>query len=345
MSPCASHVPAAHRGFTLIELLAVIAIIGILVGLLLPAVQAARESARKVQCKSNLKQMAVAFLHHEEAQGFFPTSGWGLEWVGDPDGGYGSTQPGGWAFNILAYMEYGDLRESGPRLSVLKLMYDLDPDNDPAGVVDFRALVQTLVPQFNCPSKRPLDLYPIGMSRGTLAINMPHCNTGCRVMRGDYQANSGNMNPGDDGGPSLSFGPPMYPVRESRRVQNGISYQYSMVRVSEVTDGTARTAMVGEKFLRTDNYFNGAAPNDNQCVYSGHDSDNNGYTGNGKTPLRPLWDQREYYRDNRDYAGHFGSAHFEGLHMAFCDGSVRYIFYNVDDQVWLRFGGRDDEGP
>lgn len=343
MFPRASHLPAMHRGFTLVELLVVIAIIGTLVGLLLPAVQAARESARMVQCKNNLRQIATAFLHHEQAQGFFPTSGWGWEWVGDPDGGYGSTQPGGWAFNILSYMEYGDLRESGPRLSVLMRLHDLDADNDPApGTVDFLPLVQTLVPQFNCTSRRPLDLYPIHILRGALAGNMPNCSTGCRVMRGDYQANSGNANPGDDAGPPLDFRPPLYPARGPRQDQNGISYQYSMVRVAEITDGTARTAMVGEKFLKTDNYFTGAAPNDNQCVYSGNDSDNNGYTGDGLASLPPLRDQGGAV-DRRDYAGRFGSAHTEGLHMAFGDGSVRFIAYNIDGEVWRLFGGRDDE--
>ena len=100
-------------GFTLVELLVVITIIGILIALLLPAVQAAREAARRVQCSNNLKQLGLAMLQHEERNRFFPTGGWGWYWVGDPDRGFGKEQPGGWVFSVLPYMEQQPLHDLG----------------------------------------------------------------------------------------------------------------------------------------------------------------------------------------------------------------------------------------
>ena len=96
-------------GFTLVELLVVITIIGILMSLLLPAVQSARESGRQAQCANNLKQLGLACLSHANSIGWFPSSGWGWQWAGDPNQGFGLNQPGGWLYNILPL-----LRPAGP---------------------------------------------------------------------------------------------------------------------------------------------------------------------------------------------------------------------------------------
>ena len=101
------------HGFTLVELLVVITILGVLMGLLLPAVNSVRESMRRAQCKNNLKQIGDAAQQHLAVQGHFPSSGWGYLWIGDPDHGFGARQPGGWIYNLLPYLGLDMIHDMG----------------------------------------------------------------------------------------------------------------------------------------------------------------------------------------------------------------------------------------
>jgi len=112
-TPIARRKRAHARAFTVVELLVVISIIGMLLSLLLPAVQASRECARANTCKNNLREIGLALLNHESALKRFPSGGWGFQWYGDPDRGSDLAQPGGWAFSVLPYIERRDLRSYG----------------------------------------------------------------------------------------------------------------------------------------------------------------------------------------------------------------------------------------
>ena len=96
-------------------MLVVITIIGILAGLLMPAVQSAREAGRLVVCQNNLKQIGVAMTSHLEKYGCFPSGGWGMTWTGDPDRGSSARQPGGWIYQVLPFMGQDELHEHRPR--------------------------------------------------------------------------------------------------------------------------------------------------------------------------------------------------------------------------------------
>ena len=137
-----------RNAFTLVELLVVIAIIGILIGLLLPAINAAREAGRRMQCSNNLKQLGLGCIHHEGTVGFLPTGGWAYYWTGDPDMGFGRSQPGGWTYTILPWIEY-------------KSMFDLGTGQNVAQKkVAFAQRGQMAIPTLYCPTRRPAKLYP-----------------------------------------------------------------------------------------------------------------------------------------------------------------------------------------
>ena len=137
-------------GFTLVELLVVIAIIGILISLLLPAIQGAREAGRRSTCSNNLKQIGLAALAHESQMGFFPTGGWGWTWAGDPDRGYTAKQPGGIFYNILPFMDLATIHDLGSGL----------PTAQKPNVLAQAAAVP--ISTFLCPSRRPVAPYTHG---------------------------------------------------------------------------------------------------------------------------------------------------------------------------------------
>lgn len=327
------------KGFTLVELLVVITIIGILMGLLLPAVQSAREAARRTQCTNNLKQIGLAALNHESTYGQLPTGGWGSGWVGDPDRGPGVDQPGGFLYNILPFLEQEAVYRLGVGAS----------DSDKRTYAQQAA--ETPISSFSCPSRRRPQAIVVPSGKGTPKYNLNLSSGSSRWFHADYAANAGSV---ISGSTVLLWGtdPSSYPARGTIINPNitsqctGVSFQQSRIGISEVYDGTSNTYLAGEKYLNANAYTTGNDDGDDDPYTSGADLDIHRWTYyNSSNTTESAYYQPTQDRNDISLPRAFGAAHAAGFHVAFCDGSVRAISYSIDRQVHAYLGDRRDRQP
>lgn len=318
-----------RAAFTLVELLVVIAIIGILMSLTLPAIQSARESARRTQCLNNIANMAKAAQQHLTANRCYPSGGWGWTWAPDPDRGFGARQPGSWLYSLLPYLEETQLHQLGSGL----------PDADKKALGLQRSM--TALPLFNCPTRRRAELFPYGNGATFKNMNQP-----TQIARADYAGNGGD-NEGvkgmdetagfDLGVLSMSNKALDAELRSKFAKQArslGTIIMAGQLRDTQVRDGTAKTYLLGERHIWFDAYENGTLGDDNEGWIAGFNNDSIRWSS-----LAPESDSID---PPENYTARWGSPHITVFNMAMCDGSVRGIPFDVDPGLHQVLGNRSD---
>lgn len=305
------------NGFTLVELLVVITVIGMLVALTLPAVQSARESARRIQCTNNLKQLGLAVQSHENIHQKYPSGGWGFQWYVDGDRGFDKRQPGGWPYAVLPHIEQTPLYESVKRKSGVAKQEALT------------TLLTTPVSLFNCTSRRAKGVYPWQENDiGAFPYNLD--DYPADAVKTDYAINGGDNDPQLGNIPfTLEQGDNAHFLWNDFSKANGICFLRSEVTTVHVVDGLSNTYCIGEKWVRTSAEQDRG---DDTSMYCGFDKDNTRWTN-----LLPMNDNTKEGWDQ------FGSAHLGVCLFVFCDGSTKPISYNIASEIHRYLGVRNDQ--
>jgi prepilin-type N-terminal cleavage/methylation domain-containing protein/prepilin-type processing-associated H-X9-DG protein len=322
-----------NPAFTLIELLVVIAIIGVLVGLLLPAVQKVREAAARAKCQNNLKQLALATLGYHDANQAFPPARLAFRpgevppFTGyEPDLGFPT-----WLVRVLPFVE----QEPAFRRWDLHLPYDAHPD--PVRL----AAVSTYL----CPSRRGAE-NAVTPSGSFGAVVLPcGCTFGGQAVSGgsvsDYGGNMGDLSPGSSGLPTdFYWGGNGTGVLVSARPKDaGRTRDWQdKVRIAGVTDGTSNTTLIGEMHVPRGKL---ASIPENGPAFDGSRFYNSARAGGVGLPLAAGPD--DAVNGLGLYA--FGSWHPGVCQFAFADGRVAAVRTSVSTDALSRLCHRADGQP
>jgi len=307
-----------RRGFTLVELLVVIAIIGVLVAMLLPAVQAAREAARRMSCTNNLKQIGVGMHNYHSTHGVLPYAAQ-------------TFRKGSWVTTIMPYLEQADL--------VARWDSSKDYNYEPN-----LTICRTPVKVYLCPSDTPT--YTTWSSQ-----NQRMCNYNYAVNLGNTSVQRVSPLNGVE-----FLGAPFY-YEDKEKDNNGNSIKVKMVCLAKIEDGTSNTLMVAEvrqggliKNAAGMTDLRGFTVYGHNCGITTHEVPNTmvpdylwsssfcpnpdmaeefGMPCSGRTSATPL-----------NFSSR--SCHTDGVNVVFCDGSVRFVDDAIDRLTWQDAGSTED---
>jgi prepilin-type N-terminal cleavage/methylation domain-containing protein/prepilin-type processing-associated H-X9-DG protein len=294
----------SRTGFTLIELLVVVAIIAVLIGLLLPAVQAAREAARRAQCVNNLKQVGLALHNYHTALGAFPMSYAARARFSD---GQTDTAPGwGWGTMILPQLE------QSPLFSAVNFPIAVEaPQNT--------TVVTAMLAVYVCPSDSTAGPFPVSDASGNVRATLAPSSYAACVGNDLTDSTTGLNNDG---------------------LGNGVMFRNSAITVAGITDGTSQTVLVGERaWAFTEGVWAGVVTNgttrrgpQNNCPLTG------AMYYPAATLVQAHGNVLNTDTDPDGGLDDFSSRHPGGANFVFADGSVKFL------KSVLRNAGKNPDG-
>jgi prepilin-type N-terminal cleavage/methylation domain-containing protein/prepilin-type processing-associated H-X9-DG protein len=347
--------PGKRRAFTLVELLVVIAIIGILIALLLPAVQAARESARRSQCSNNIKQLGLALLNFHTANKTFPAGAYCKSSATGCDKIYACQN---WWTHLMPFMEenaeynsmdLSQLTINGPNpLAILSRVFPgmMCPSDQFAGLQSHSRFSGSGCPDGSIIAGQEATSYSMGesyspsggpvMPSATAPTPNPWASLFPGVLTTTPAISYTNCKLGINEGEEKGGSPGMFAAGY------GIAY-----RIKDCTDGTSNTFLMGEQLpaisthqMLFHSHLNLGSefypPNYNQ-IYPG--AMHNG------VPTIGIQNQADYFSGTgttTDAGPGYKSEHKAGLNMGFVDGSVHWVSDTIDYKLWVYLGDRED---